>query len=854
MTRKLAEDVYLCEGNSWMEPKKDTGMYFRIHQRVTFIFKEENGKLFSAHIHNSVDYSDIKDDELFPVTAAKEAFDRLQDTLEQREREIFEANQDLKRQAGFLKQLYDSIPCGILQFTPDSGHRIVSMNSMVWKFYGYSSEEEYRSRVNSPVQMVMEKDRENIEKILEGLRLGSGLVSYTREAIRLDGSHGWISVLMERLINADGQDVIQAIFMDITALKAFQTAQEQERLIENYYLRAATCTAYPLIVSINLTQNQYNCFLAEQQSFVGERTGVFDEMVSVNAEYTYPSYREDFCAFMSRKNIMKKFADGEHELYMEVRQEGVDGKYHWISIQIINVENPVGSDMLAIELVKVLDKQRAEQARQEQLLRDALAAARAASDAKTDFLSRMSHDIRTPMNAIIGMTTIGQLKYDDAVRVKDCFHKIDASSKFLLSLINDILDMSKIESGKMELSREPFEFSAFFEEIVSIIYPQALNKNISFEVHHKEPLEKFYIGDELRIKQIVMNLLSNALKFTPEGGIIVLELEEKKRTNGFAYLDFTVSDNGIGMAEEFMDKIFQPFEQEEQGGARNKAGSGLGLSIVYNLVHMMGGFLNVKSQKGRGTSFQVTLPLGVTDDDLEAERERKNRELLKGTRVLVADDDVYVGEEATAILTDIGARCVYVDSGEKAVREVQEAVDEGWYFDIAMIDWRMPGMNGIETTRRIRTITGPDTTIIIISAYDWSSIEKEAREAGADYFIAKPLFKSRIYHVFSHLENGEYGREMEQQPEDWFDGKRVLLVEDNELNMEIAKSLLETYNIVVDTAENGRIAVERFENSPAGTYFAVLMDVRMPVMDGLQATRTIRAWKGKTPPLCRFWQ
>ena len=456
----------------------------------------------------------------------------------------------------------------------------------------------------------------------------------------------------------------------------------------------------------------------------------------------------------------------------------------------------------------------------------------------------MSHDIRTPMNAIIGMTTIGKLKYEDPSRVTDCFRKLDSSSKVLLSLINDILDLSKIASGQMELSRETFEFAVFFEDIVSLIYPQALEKDISFEVHHKEPLEKFYIGDELRIKQILMNLLSNALKFTPEGGKIILELEEKKRTNGFSYLDFTVSDNGIGMSEEFMDKIFQPFEQEEQGGARNKAGSGLGLSIVYNLVHMMGGFISVKSQKGKGTNFQVTLPLGVTDDDVEAERERKNRELLKGTQVLVADDDVYVGEEAAAVLADIGARCVYVDSGENAVEDVRQAADSGWYFDIAMIDWRMPGMSGIETTRQIRKITGPDTTIIIISAFDWSSIENEAREAGADYFIAKPLFKSRVYHVFSHLENGEQrgGKDI-RQPDDWVSGKRVLLVEDNELNMEIAKSLLEDNGIVVDTAENGRLAVERFEQSPEGTYFAVLMDVRMPVMDGLQATRTIRSLK-----------
>lgn len=324
---------------------------------------------------------------------------------------------------------------------------------------------------------------------------------------------------------------------------------------------------------------------------------------------TYPSYREDFARFLSREEILRRFAAGEQELYTELRQLGVDGAYHWNSVQLIQVENPVGDELMAIELVRVLDEQRAEKARQEQLLRDALAAARAANSAKSDFLSRMSHDIRTPMNAIIGMSTIGQLKAGDPQAVRNCFAKIDTSSRFLLSLINDILDMSKIENGKMAIAEERFDFTAFFDELVSIIYPQAEKAGLEFEVHISAALERWYVGDELRLKQVLMNLLSNALKFTPRGGRIVVEAAEERRAAGKAVLRFDVRDTGIGMSEEFLTRIFTPFEQEEESAARNNVGSGLGLSIVYNLVQLMGGEVQVHSRRGQGAAFAVRLPL-----------------------------------------------------------------------------------------------------------------------------------------------------------------------------------------------------------------------------------------------------
>lgn len=527
---------------------------------------------------------------------------------------------------------------------------------------------------------------------------------------------------------------------------------------------------------------------------------------------------------------------------MEMQIMGQDNQYHWISAQMIYVENPAGKDILAIGLMKSLDELRSEKARQDQLLRDALVSAKAANSAKSDFLSRMSHDIRTPMNAIIGMSTIGQMKISDTVRVQDCFRKIDTSSRYLLSLINDILDMSKIETGKMSVKAEPFDLTDLIGELNIIIYQQTLEREIHFEVRHKEPIERYYRGDVLRLKQILMNLLSNSLKFTARGGRIIVHIEEQRRTNGFAYVKFIVSDTGIGMSEEFKTRLFQPFEQESTEFARNHTGSGLGLAIVYNLVHLMNGTIEVQSEKNQGTIFTISIPLGLVSEDIDVENERKEKELLKGVEVLIIDDDEIAGTQALTILEDIGAVGLWLDSGRTAVKMVKEEADKNHYYDIAMIDWKMPDMDGVETTRQIRKLVGPDTTIIIISAYDWSSIENEARSAGADYFIEKPLFRSSVCRTLKEMKiDGSNKSPLEACHKNQEEKYRILLVEDNELNMEIACSLLEMNGFEIKGAENGKAALEEFEASSNGYYAVVLMDIRMPVMDGLEATRRIRA-------------
>ena len=391
----------------------------------------------------------------------------------------------------------------------------------------------------------------------------------------------------------------------------------------------------------------------------------------------------------------------------------------------------------------------------------------------------------------------------------------------------------------MNLSQEYFDFAGLIEDIDQIVYPQAREKNIRYEIYHEEPLDQHYVGDPLRVKQILLNLLSNALKFTPTDGMIQVNIKEQKRTNGFSYIRFCVRDSGIGMSKEFCSRIFQPFEQESPETARNNVGSGLGLSIVYNLVQLMGGTIEVESEKHKGAVFTVIIPLRLVEDDEQKERQRKQQELLNGLAVLVVDDDPAVGGQCIEILKDAGANPVWVDSGFKALEEVGHRLGQGTYYDIALIDWQMPDMDGVETARQIRSLVGPDTTIIMISAYDWDFIEEDARKAGVDCFIPKPLFRNSLFGAFAGAVKGSRPVEEKAEKPD-FDNCRILLAEDNELNREIAKTLLKMHGMEVDAAQNGQEAFELFEENGQDYYQAVLMDIRMPVMDGLGATRAIR--------------
>lgn len=477
-----------------------------------------------------------------------------------------------------------------------------------------------------------------------------------------------------------------------------------------------------------------------------------------------------------------------------------------------------------------------EQKRGQQVLRDALVGAQRANRAKTDFLSRMSHEIRTPMNAIIGMTTIAATKTNDPERIEDCLSKIGSSAKMLLMLINDVLDMSKIENGNMTISHEAFNLRDLIDSVSTVIYPLSKIKEQKFDVILQDVRNEILVGDQLRVHQVLMNILSNAVKFTNNGGSISLHVRELFGKNGTTRFRFTFEDTGIGMSEEFLSRIFEPFEQENGTISQKVGGTGLGMAITKNVVTLMNGVIRVSSEPNSGTCFVVELPFETVSQELpvlDAE--------LEDLKVLIVDDDRDTCAHTSILLERMGIAAEWVLSGEEAVSRVYAAHDQGRGYDVCIIDWRMPQMDGVETTRRIRERVGPETLIIVISAYDWTEIEASAREAGANAFISKPMFQSTLYNLLISLTGGHSAVRVKTD-ELWnFSGKKILLAEDNELNMEIASELLAATGAQILCAEDGERAVERFAASSEDEIDAILMDIQMPIMDGYQATRTIRS-------------
>ena len=476
--------------------------------------------------------------------------------------------------------------------------------------------------------------------------------------------------------------------------------------------------------------------------------------------------------------------------------------------------------------------------RQQKILQDALLVAQKANDAKRDFLSRMSHEIRTPMNAIIGMSAVAFNYLDDKKRTADCLSKITFSSKHLLMLLNDVLDMSKIENGKLNIRQELFDLKNLVTSLADINYGIATAKGLAFEIVISGFKDELLLGDSMRVNQILLNLLSNAIKFTPKGGSVRLEIRMLRSASGKIWLRFIVKDSGIGMKKEFLEHLYEPFEQADNGIARKYGGTGLGMAITKNLVAIMDGTIEVESQEGAGTTFMVDLPFGVSKVD------KKTAAEMEEMRVLVVDDDNDTCEHAAVLLKGMGVNVDWALNGFEAIEKVRSACeDDGRCYDVCFIDWCMPELDGIETARRMRRYVGPDVLIIIISAYDWSGIEEQAKAAGVNAFIAKPFFASNLYNTLLTVSRKpELGFSAVGNKETYdFGGKKVLLVEDNELNMEIASELLKFVNLQVEHAENGKVAVDIFRNSKETEYALIFMDIQMPLMNGYDAARCIRS-------------
>ncbi len=480
--------------------------------------------------------------------------------------------------------------------------------------------------------------------------------------------------------------------------------------------------------------------------------------------------------------------------------------------------------------------------KQMQMLVEARKDAEHANKAKSEFLSNMSHDIRTPMNAIVGMTAIATANIDNRQQVENCLYKISLSSKHLLGLINDVLDMSKIESGKMTLSMTEISLREVMEAIVSIVQPQVRSKKQKFDVFIYDIDTENVYCDSVRLNQIILNLLSNAIKFTPDGGSIEVKMYQKPSAKGDNYtqVNIEVKDTGIGMTEEFKKNVFEAFTREDSKRVHKTEGTGLGMAITKYIVDAMGGTIDLETAPGKGTHFTVAI-------DLEKVQERDEEMVLPSWHMLVVDDDELICRSAVESLKKIGINSEWTLDGESAVKMVAQTQKGSDPYHIILLDWKLPGIDGIETARQIRSTLGDEIPILLISAYDWTDIEAEARAAGISGFISKPLFKSTLYYGLKQFTGSDVPSSTDADKvvdrpneEISFDNVKILLAEDNELNWEIANELLSERGLDIDHAENGQICVDMFNKSEVGYYKAILMDIRMPVMSGYEAAEIIR--------------
>lgn len=480
-------------------------------------------------------------------------------------------------------------------------------------------------------------------------------------------------------------------------------------------------------------------------------------------------------------------------------------------------------------------------------LEDAFRAAEHASRAKSDFLNSMSHDIRTPMNSIMGLTAIAGMHVEEPDRVRDCLNNITSASRHLLGLINEVLDMAKIESGSIDLADEPFDLSESIENLITIMNPQITAKHQELKVDLVDIKHEYVIGDPTRLQQIFVNIMSNSVKFTPEGGTIGLRISElTSHIPGSGCYEFVFSDTGCGMSKEFMQRIFEPFARANDSRTTKVEGTGLGMAIVKSVITLMNGTIDVESTEGEGTTFTVTIHLKQRDGVQEDLSE------LKDIRVLVVDDDMSTCEDACLLLDDIGMRSAFALSGQAGIDMVSGAIEKEDPFRACILDWRMPEMSGLEAARRIREIAPGNVPIIILSAYDWSMIEQEARQVGVDAFISKPLFRSRLVQVMKELLTGEKKSALDEKAMLeglTYEGKRVLLTEDNSMAAEIAKELIGMTGASVERAENGQMALDMMLVHDPGYYDIVLMDIQMPIMNGYEAAEAIRSYAAERPDM-----
>ena len=699
---------------------------------------------------------------------------------------------------------------------------------------------------------VVEQDKQKVTEFYDRAYITEKLKGLETELcqecrIFLNGEKRWVrNVVMRGEI---GDSNYAMIFLrDITESKA-ETARRMQMASANASMELLIQSMVRLLdrfVVCDLENDRYQ-FYNLQGEMIYAPTGTYHDFVEqVVAKYKTLESLDALDALISPENIRRNL-QGENDIY----------KFEYCALDenTYKIASFIPLEWDGTKLVKVLlasmdvSQEKKAEIESHKALKEAYRAAENASRAKTDFLSNMSHDIRTPMNAIVGLTAIAGANIENQDKVVECLGKITKSSRHLLGLINEVLDMARIESGRMSLAEEDFSLPELVDNLLTLTNPAIDEHHHQLEVHVEHIEHEAVCGDSLRIQQVFVNLMSNAIKYTPDGGSITFSIKEKP--NGFSELgcyEFSIEDNGIGMTPEFQKIMFEPFSRADDHRTTKVQGTGLGMAITRNIVNLMNGDIQVESAPNKGTKITVTVYLKLQEDEKEQEKE------LFDLPVLVVDDDQTCCESTVETLREIGIAGEWVLTGKGAVERCAARHKTGRDYFAVILDWKMPEMDGIATARRIRECVGQDVTIIILTSFEFSEIEEEARAAGVDAFMAKPLFRSRLTATLRQFTSGKKEKDARNYLEDFaktdYTGKRLLLVEDNDLNREIATEILGMTGVTVETAENGKIAVEKVAAAPENWYSLVLMDIQMPVMNGYEATAAIRSLpgsRGKVP-------
>ena len=763
----------------------------------------------------------------------------------------------IEEQAATIRLFTDLTKAGswVISFAPDGSLASVQWGDGFRRLMGYSDQSDFPNEIESFISGIYPEDRDAfIRNMSAGIfeKNTMSTTGYDFRFCRKDGSVRWFRSMGVLSRDPEGRLMqYKGVTIDIT-----QEKEHDALYVELQNEAASLDTIHEMLGSGKWTMDFDEAGMMVRVSWSDE----FRRMLGYQNTVDFPDVLESWSGLLhpdDKEQVLKEYNEtisdytGQKTYDVEYRLLTKNRGYRWYRAVGKPTRRPDGTPItyigVFIDITEQKDMMR-ELAQQRESLSIALEEANQANKAKTAFLSNMSHEIRTPMNAIIGLDRIVLSDPGISETTRQHVEKIGWSAQHLLSIINDILDMSRIESGRMTVKNEEFSFAKALAQVNTIISEQCRDKGIEYECRVNGAVDDYYIGDDMKLRQVMINILGNAVKFTPSGGTVKFVVETIAQFNGKTTLRFTFSDTGIGMSQDYLPKLFDAFSQEDSSSTNRFGSTGLGMAITKSFIELMNGTISVESEKDKGTTFTVT----VTLIDCDHKNSVKEENVLHPHEmsVLVIDDDPIACEHAQLVLGQVGVNCEKALSGAEGLQMARVRYARREPYNLILVDWRMPDMDGLETTRQIRAAVGTDTPVIILTSYNWDEIADEAKAAGVDTFVAKPLFAGTVLDEFEEAFKKKDTKRVREKVD--LKHRRVLLAEDVTVNAEIMIMVLSMREIQVDHAENGRIAVEMFEDHEEGYYDAVLMDMRMPEMDGLEATRRIRALNrsdAKTVPI-----